>query len=134
MENITIGGILSFLGGSIVWLVGGWTATLTALSIFMVVEIILRLITFISGRKKLTANNMAKHFGRKAGVMLVIILANQLDIVAGGVPVFKTIAILYYIGVEGLKCKEHLEEIGLYFPKAMMDKIQAMNDERKDNE
>lgn len=130
MENITLGSILTWLGGSIVWLVGGWTATLTALSIFMIIEIILRFFAFVSTRKKFSANDMFKGFGKKAGIMFVIVLANQLDIVAGGTPVFKTLAILYYIGVEGLSCKEHLERLGLFFPKAMTDKIQGMKNEK----
>jgi len=58
MENITIGTVLTWLGSSIVWLVGGWTATLTALSIFMIVEIVLRFIAFTSTRKKFSANDM----------------------------------------------------------------------------
>ena len=131
MENATIGGIVSVLGGGLVWLLGGWHVTLTALSIFMTVEVVLRIIAVIANKKRFTSNDMFKNFGKKVGIIVVIILANQLDMIAGGTPIFRGLAVLYYIGVEGLSIKEHLSSIGLFFPKAIEEKIDSMQKEDK---
>ena len=48
-----------------------------------------------------------KGFIRKAGIMIVVIIANLLDLlVTGGMPVFRSMAVYFYIGLEGLSIRE----------------------------
>lgn len=62
--------------------------------------------------------------------MLVIILANLLDILtASGVPVFRTLAIFFYIGMEGLSITENLTRIGVPLPRAMTKYIEQLSEE-----
>ena len=80
--------------------------SLTVLSIFMAIEIITCIIKRIISQEEVTSTVAFKHFYKKITIMLVIILSNALDMLVGvGTPVFKSITVMYYTGVEGLAIK-----------------------------
>ena len=106
--------------------------SLTVLSIFMSIEIITCIIKRIISQEEVTSTVAFKHFYKKITIMLVIILSNALDMLVGvGTPVFKSITVMYYTGVEGLAIKEHIKATGLSIPKAMSDKIEDFQKEEK---
>ncbi len=125
--------ILAICGTSITFLFGAWHISLTILIVFMVIDILTGLIKSASERK-LSSNLAFKGFLKKATIMLVIIIANLLDILTvAGAPVFRTMAIFFYIGMEGLSITENLTRIGVPLPKAMTEYISELSKEEHKN-
>jgi toxin secretion/phage lysis holin len=92
---------LSICGTIITFLVGGWAVSLTVLCVFMAIDIITGVMkgAIIGGlRSSIGYKGMLK----KSAIMLVIILAHMLDLMIGGLPVFRTMATYFYISNEGL--------------------------------
>ena len=132
MENLSFLGLLSLIGGGLSFLVGGWSVSLTVLSIFMVVEIVTRIIKHIISKDRLTADAVFNQFYKKITIMLVIVLANALDMLVGdGTPLFKSITVMYYTGYEGLSIKEHIKAVDIKMPKAINDKLEQLDKEEK---
>ena len=122
---------LSVVGTWFMYLIGGWQLLLTILVVFMFIDIATGIIKALI-QKKLNSKIGYKGFLKKATIMLVIILANWLDILTtSDVPVFKTLAIYFYIGMEGLSILENLNEIGVPIPKAISKYINQIAKEEK---
>ena len=65
--------------------------------------------------------------------MLVIILANALDMLVGdGTPLFKSLTVMYYTGYEGLAIRENIKAVDIKIPKAISDKLEQMEKEDKE--
>ncbi|MET0785255.1 MAG: phage holin family protein, partial [Paenisporosarcina sp.] len=117
------------------YIIGGWESLMTVLLVFMVIDIFTGLIK-AAIKRKLNSKIGYKGFLKKAAIMLVIILANWLDaLTTNDVPAFKTIALYFYIGMEGLSIVENLHHIGVPIPKViskyMANLAQVENDENK---
>lgn len=96
----------------------------------MVIDIVTGLIKSAIERK-LSSNIAFEGFLKKATIMIVIIIANLLDILtSAGVPVFRTMAVFFYIGMEGLSILENFERIGVPLPKAMTKYINELSKEQ----
>lgn len=122
---------LSVVGTWFMYLIGGWQLLLTILVVFMFIDITTGIIKALI-QKKLNSKIGYKGFLKKATIMLVIILANWLDILTtSDVPVFKTLAIYFYIGMEGLSILENLNQIGVPIPKAISKYINQIAKEEK---
>ena len=92
----------------------------------MVTDIATGLIKALMQRLRRTQKACAE-FLKKAAIMLVIILANWLDMLTiSEVPVFKTIAIYFYIGMEGLSILENLSQIGVPIPRVISKYINQL--------
>lgn len=88
---------LTLTGTSLSFLIGTWHISLTILLVFMVIDIATGLIKSAIERK-LSSNIAFNGFLKKATIMIVIIIANLLDILtSAGVPVFRTMAVFFYI-------------------------------------
>lgn len=125
--------VLTLCGTSLTFLIGAWHISLTILLIFMVTDIVTGLIKSAKERK-LSSNLAFEGFLKKATIMIVIIIANLLDILTiVGAPVFRTMAIFFYIGMEGLSITENLTRIGVPLPKAMTDYISELSKEEHKN-
>jgi len=80
--------------------------------------------------RKVSSKIAYRGFLKKATIMLVIIIANLLDLLTvGGVPVFRTMAIFFYIGMEGISITENLTKIGVPLPRAMTKYIEQLSKE-----
>jgi len=116
----------SIIGTWFVYIIGGWQLLLTILVVFMVIDIATGLIKALI-KRKLNSKIGYKGFLKKAAIMLVIILANWLDMLTiSEVPVFKTIAIYFYIGMEGLSILENLSQIGVPIPRVISKYINQL--------
>jgi toxin secretion/phage lysis holin len=119
-------------GGTVVsFLFGAWHISLTILFVFMVVD-------FITGiakgayQGKLRSAIGAKGILKKGMVMLVIVMANMLDLlVSNGMPVFRTMAVFFYIGNEGISILENLGQMGLPVPKGISKYIEQLSNEEE---
>ena len=116
----------SIIGTWFVYIIGGWQLLLTILVVFMIIDIATGLIKALI-KRKLNSKIGYKGFLKKAAIMLVIILANWLDMLTiSEVPVFKTIAIYFYIGMEGLSILENLSQIGVPIPRVISKYIDQL--------
>lgn len=95
---------------------GGWDVTLE----FLVVLMILDYITgFVAAVRKKKINSDVMFWGglRKGGTLLILVVAVYVDeIVNGGSPVFRNMAIFYYIAREGISVFENCAIIGVPVP------------------
>lgn len=82
--------------------------------------------------KELTSKIGYKGFFRKAGIMLVIIIANLLDLLTGAEFLFRNVAVLFYIGLESLSIIENLGMIGVPLPEQITKYLKQLSNERKD--
>lgn len=131
MEKILFA--LSVISSWFMYLIGGWQLLLTILVIFMCLDIATGLIKALI-QKKLNSKIGYRGFLKKATIMLVIILANWLDILTTSeVPIFKTLAIYFYIGMEGLSVLENLSHIGIPIPKSITKYLNQIAKEEKSN-
>ncbi|WP_431798923.1 phage holin family protein [Halobacillus andaensis] len=118
------------VGGTITtFLIGGWHVSLTVLAVFMVID-------FLTGMAAGAYNKQLKSAVGFRGILkkgvfiLVIILANMLDILVGsGAPVFRTMAVFFYIGNEGISILENLDRMGIPIPEGISKYIHEIGKE-----
>lgn len=82
--------------------------------------------------KKMDSKVGYKGFIRKAGIMLVIIIANLLDLLTGAQFLFRSMAVLFYIGLESLSIIENLGHIGVPLPDQIKKYLKQLSEEGKD--
>lgn len=121
----------SVIGGWLGFLVGGWHISLTVLALFLGIDILTGIMKAIV-TKKMDSKIGYKGFIRKGGIMLVIIIANLLDLLIGYEFLFRNIAVLFYIGLESLSIIENLGHIGVPLPEAITKYLKQLSHERND--
>lgn len=117
---------LALCGTALTFLIGGWAVSLTVLCVFMAIDIITGVMKgAINGglRSSIGYKGMLK----KSAIFLVIILAHMLDLMVGGLPVFRTMATYFYIGNEGLSILENLGKMGVPVPKGIAKYIKQLS-------
>lgn len=114
--------------GVIGTLLGGWDKGMVLLIVLMAADYITGLLGAI---KTKTVNSDVMYWGgiRKIVVLFVIALAYAIDDwMHPEAPIFRTVAIYFYIGREGLSVVENLGTIGVPLPPILKDKLQQLND------
>ena len=127
--------ILATIGGCIAGLYGGWSGTMTVLVIFMLVDYITGCACALMGKSEKTSGG---HFlssvafvglVKKAAIMLVVLLAVQLDNAAGNsTSMFQTAAAFFYIANEGLSIVENCGLLGVPVPAVLKNALEALRD------
>lgn len=133
LEHITRA--LATIGGFFAGLYGGWSGTLTVLVIFMAADYVLGCACALTGK---SAKTEGGHFLssvafvgllKKAVIMLVVLLAVQLDKVTGGdTPMFQSAAAFFYIANEGLSIFENCGLLGVPVPKVIRNALEALRE------
>lgn len=126
--------MLSAVGGFFAQLMGGWDALLQVLLIIMAVDVITGWIVagfFHTSQKSETGalNSLAGFRGlvKKFSVLLLILVAAQLDLLLGG-SFSRTAVILFFAGNEGLSILENLGLMGVEYPKFLKNALEALKD------
>ncbi len=107
----------------VTWLFGGWD---TAFQVFITC-VILDMSTgvvkgFVLG--EFSSKRMRQGFATKFGYFIVIILATQFDkLMPEDAPILRTIAVWFYIFVEGSSILENLAQMGVPIPQAIIDRL-----------
>ena len=122
--------------GSIAGLYGQWTNALTILAVMMSVDYITGIIVAASGKSPKTENGgLSSKVGfvglmRKGFIMLIVLVATQLDRAIGSTAmIFQTAAVFYYIANKGLSILENAELMGVPFPAAIRERLETLRDE-----
>jgi len=105
---------------------GGWDTALQLLIFLMVLDYATGLAGAIRSR---TVNSETMFWGgiRKGVVMAVVALAVMLDrFVGGDAPVFRSLAMYFYIAREGLSVVENLDLMGVPLPNAIKQFLQQL--------
>ena len=126
--------VLSTIGGVVAQLVGGWDAALQVLIICMAVDYTTGMIVagvFKHSRKTdggaLDSRAGFKGLMRKVAVLLVVLIAAQLDNVIGGT-FSRTAVILFFCANEGLSILENIGMMGVEYPKFLKNALEALKD------
>lgn len=127
--------MLAVMGGFIAGLYGGWPGTMTVLVIFMAADYFLGCACALTGK---SAKTEGGHFLssvafvgllKKATIMLVVLLAVQLDKAVGGTnTMFQSAAVFFYIANEGISIIENCGLLGVPVPKALKNALEALRD------
>lgn len=135
---------IAALGGLVVGMFGGWTPGSRVLVILMAVDYFTGLGCALTGH---SAKTETGHFWSKVAflgllkkgvIMLVILVAAQLDQVMGGgegVTLFRSAAEFFYIASEGLSVVENAGLLGVPVPKGIRQALEVLrekNDESGD--
>lgn len=118
------------IGGTVMtMLVGQWHVSLTILVAFMVIDYLTGIIKgAINGGLRSAIG--FKGVLRKSTIMLVIILAHMLDLLVNdNTPIFRTMAVFFYVGNEGISIIENLGLIGVPVPTKLKQYIQQLSNE-----
>ncbi|MBN3527499.1 phage holin family protein [Paenibacillus apiarius] len=130
-KEATLGAGTAFIGtlGS---LLGGWNKPLIFLLVLMLADYIRGLLGAI---KTKTVNSEVMFWGgiRKVTILFVIGLAALIDSwIQPGSLLFRTIAIFFYAGREGLSVVENLGVYGVDLPSKLVAFLEQLNDKGKE--
>ena len=123
--------------GVIAGLYGEWTAALSILAIMMGVDYITGVLVAITGRSpKTDGGGLSSKIGfigiaKKGFIMLIVLVATQLDRAIGNTSmVFQTATVFYYIANEGLSILENADLMGVPFPAFVRKRLESMREEK----
>ena len=126
---------LSMLGSFVVEFLGGVDTVLIALLLFMAVDYITGMaVAFIFHKSKKTQGGGAsskegfKGIVKKICMLLLVGLAHELDIIMG-VDYTRAMAILFFIGNEGLSVLENMGLMGVKYPAFLIKALEALRDD-----
>lgn len=120
--------VMGVLVGIPSYLFGGWSSVLTMLTVMLVIE----LITGVAkGSKNRNLDSRIFRHGliMKGSIFIVIILAHFADNIAGTGNALVTVAVMYYVGVEGVSIIENLAQIGVPVPEAITKRFKKLKDD-----
>lgn len=111
------GGVMATLS----YLIGGVDNLATAYAIFMIVDYATG---YVSARMTNTVSSKRMYNGlaKKGGAISFVILANQLDIIAGSdIGALRNAMLFFLIGMEGISIKENAQKMGFTPPAFITD-------------
>ncbi|URJ76438.1 phage holin family protein (plasmid) [Bacillus velezensis] len=107
-------------------LFGGWDTVLEVFMIFVVADMLTGVLKGIA-QKDFSSKRMRQGFITKVGYFIVIIVATQFDrLMPEGMPLSRTVAIWFYIFVEGSSIMENLAQMGVPIPQIIIDRLSAL--------
>lgn len=110
---------------------GGWDIALKVLVVFIIADYVTGVLAALK-RKQINSEVMFWGGIRKGALMLVIAIAVLLDELVGNEsPVFRMLALYFYIAREGLSVVENLGLLGVWVPpaiKQLLEQLQEKSD------
>lgn len=134
-REVATGGVTAMAGvlATVAGLLGGWDKGLLVLIVLMCGDYA----TGVMGAfKTKTVSSDVMFWGgiRKATVLFVVGLASLMDDwIQPGAPIFRTAAIYFYAGREGLSVFENLGVLGVPLPQAMKDFLLQLSEDKSKN-
>jgi toxin secretion/phage lysis holin len=127
--------IFALFGVPVAFLFGEWTPFMAVLLALTCLDIMTGVMKGLTD-KRLRSRKMSEGMRRKLLIWVVIIVANMIDVamvdmneaVFGGVPMAKTLAVFFYIGMEGLSILENVGQMGLPLPKFITTYLEVLRD------
>lgn len=126
-KEAATGGVVAALG-LLATLLGGWDKPLQILVVLMVADYVTGILGAI---KTKSVNSEVMFWGgiRKITILFVVGLAVLIDgWIGGNSAVFRTLAVYFYAGREGLSVVENLGILGVYLPPKLKEFLEQLND------
>lgn len=126
--------IVALTGTIVSMFLGGWDIALKLLIFCMIADYATGLAGAIRTK---TVNSEVMFWGgvRKAVIILVIALAVILDEFIGNqAPIFRTMALYFYIGREGISVAENFGVLGVPLPRFLKNVLQQLHEKSEPNE
>ncbi|MEJ8546636.1 phage holin family protein [Brevibacillus borstelensis] len=135
-KETAVGGVVAVVGSTLSAFLGGWDITLKLLVYAMIVDYFTGLLGAIRS-KNVDSEVMFWGGIRKSVILVVVGMAVMLDQLMGNdTPVFRTLALYFYIGREGISILENLGHLGVPFPaffKQIMEQLNERGNQRGSN-
>ena len=138
--KIAILGILTTIGTTITYFMGGWDMALQTLVIIMAIDWITGIVVAGVFKKSPKTEGGAidskasfKGICKKAVILIVVLMAVQLDRAINTGDIARTAVILFFIGNEGLSVFENIGLMGVPMPKflkVMFEQLKEKNDDK----
>lgn len=119
--KLFLGGLNSVVG----YLLGGLDAMLICLFIFMILDYLTGIIKAFKN-KKLSSETGFYGILKKITILVVIMVAVQVDIALQLNDVMRYLAIGFYIANEGLSILENAGEIGIPLPEKLKESLESL--------
>lgn len=118
-------------GGALVSYFLGWNEALEALLVLMVIDYMTGLLAaYICPDMKLNSTRGLKGICKKIMILLLVVLAHELE-KAAGVPAVQSVVTWFFIGNEGLSVIENAAKAGVPVPKRLRDTLEQLTKERE---
>lgn len=113
----------------ITYLLGGWDKALEGLIILVVIDIITGMLVGFFIHKDFTSKRLREGFTTKVMYLIVIAVGNVLDgVFFEQTPILRTMALWFYIYVEGMSILENIGNLGVPLPKKFIDRMGQIGD------
>ena len=135
MDNVisTIKWTAAALGGVAGVLVGERDGALLAIIIFMAIDYLTGIMVAIK-HGKLNSEVGFVGLGKKAMILLVVVLGNVLDVyVIGNGAAMRTAVIAFYLANEGLSILENMGKFGVPYPPALKKVLAQLGEGEDEN-
>lgn len=130
----TIKYVTAIVGTAVTSYLGGWDIAMKLLVIFLIADYSTGVLAAIK-TKSLNSEVMFWGGVRKGIILVVILISVTLDqMVNNQIPIFRTLALYYYIAREGLSVIENIGKLGEIVPPFLaqfLTQIQTKNDPPK---
>lgn len=121
-------------GGALVSYFLGWNEALEALLVLMVIDYMTGLLAaYICPDMKLSSIRGLKGICKKIMILLLVVLAHELE-KAAGVPAVQSVVVWFFIGNEGLSVIENAAKAGVPIPSKLRDMLEQLSNEKKGEE
>ena len=122
--------IAGAVGGFIASLFGAWDTILWALVVVMVFDYVTGIIKAVY-TKTMSSKAGFKGLLKKVSTLIIVGLANVIQVVTGGNVPLREVVIVFYIANEGISILENLSEILPNMPQALKDILSQLRGEDK---
>lgn len=133
--ELRIMAIAAAIGAALSWLLGGIDGTVTALLVFIVLDYATGMYAAWS-TGVLSSGRGFDGIKRKVIMLLVVVIAHQLDAAMHTSDTFKTVVVFAYLGNEGISICENIDRMGYgnCIPNFLRNKLVQLRDEKKNME
>jgi len=130
--ELRIMAIFSAVGAVFSFLIGGVDKLVTALLIFITLDYVTGLIAAWN-TATLQSRRGFEGIKRKLAMLIIVIIANWVDVALFGTGTCRSMIIFAYLGNEGLSIIENLDRMGYgnYIPVFMRDKLTQLRKEKR---
>lgn len=126
----TVSSVIAIFGGLVNYLWGGWDMALRTLLLFMALDYVLGVICGYK-EKKLSSEVAFKGILKKITILIIIAVAVALDNNANTQELIRSMAIFFYVGLEGISILENAGRMGVPIPEKLKDALIQLKEGNK---
>lgn len=128
--RLAFNNLLSIIGTTFIYLMGGFDIALTCLLIVIVLDYITGVLAAIYN-KKLNSKIGIKGIVKKIAYLCLVALAVVIDKITGATGIIRTLVIYGLVSNDGISILENVCEMGIRVPKKVRQSLEQMGKENK---